>query len=44
MTTIIPDWAAEERAHKDRLDDETWADQYLDDDDDYMTRDEMDLP
>ena len=40
-----PEWAAEERAYKDRLDDETWADQYLDDDDDdYMTRKEMDLP
>ena len=43
MPREIPDWAAEERAYKDRLDDETWADQYLDDDD-YMTREELDLP
>ena len=43
MTATIPDWAAEERDHKARMDDETWADQYLDDDD-YMTRKEMDLP
>ena len=42
MTTTIPDWAAEERAYKDRLDDETWADQA--DADEYMTREEMDLP
>ena len=38
-----PEWVAEEREHKARMDDETWADQYLDDDD-YMTREEMDLP
>ena len=43
MTATIPEWAAEERAYKDCLDDETWADQYLDDDD-YMTHEEMDLP
>ena len=42
MTETIPDWAAEERAYKDRLDDETWEDQA--DDDDYMTREELDLP
>ena len=44
MTDNTPEWAAEEREHKARMDDETWADQYLDDDDDYMTRKEMDLP
>ena len=43
MTATIPDWAAEERKRKARLDDETWADQIIDDDD-YMTREEMDLP
>ena len=37
------DWAAEERAYKARMDDETWADQIIDDDE-YMTREEMDLP
>lgn len=74
MRATDPDWYLDERAYKDRLDDETWADQYLDDegnlpkevhvglpededhigdyqtgegdfdDDDYMTREEMDLP
>ena len=39
----LPDWAAEERAHKNRLDDETWEDDDQDDDE-YMTREEMDLP
>ena len=38
-----PDWAAEERAYKDRLDDETWADQIVDADE-YMTREELALP
>lgn len=41
------DWTIEERVFKNYLDtltdDESWADQYLDDDD-YMTREEMDLP
>ena len=40
-TTTDWDWAAEERAYKDRLDDESWADQYLDDEDDYPTRTEL---
>ena len=43
MTATIPDWAAEERDHKARMDDETWADQIIDTDE-YMTRKEMDLP
>ena len=37
-----PDWAAEERAYDIYLD--TLADDQADDDDDYMTRKEMDLP
>ena len=43
MTATIPEWAAEERAYKDCLDDETWADQIIDDDE-YITREELDLP
>ena len=42
MPREIPDWAAEEREHKARMDDETWADQA--DNDEYMTREELDLP
>ena len=40
----FPYWAAEERAYKARLDDETWADDGQDDDYPYVTRTEMDLP
>lgn len=38
----LPDWAAEEQAYDIYLD--TLADDQADDDDEYMTREELDLP
>ena len=40
--TITDDWIAEERDHKERMDDADWADDHPDDD--YLTRAELDLP